>query len=220
MSSNKKLVADLLFGVQIVGAFALAGSQFFRLLRTVQGQSLSMFLLIEAYLLLHVLLSYSAHRARASRVTGQTLFIYVLWIALIAANIGAVLWNGRYRWGVNDTVTVVLALGGTITVFGVSRFRGLPFSDPVPKGLLAMVFKGLPQWMLAIKVADEGGAGLPGLAVLAGNATILTRLWQIALTIREAGWDRNRVWLFASEAINELSWATVSVVWMLWRFSH
>ena len=37
MSSKKKLIADLLFGVQIIGAFVLCGSQFFRLLETAQG---------------------------------------------------------------------------------------------------------------------------------------------------------------------------------------
>lgn len=38
MSLKKKLIADLLFGIQIIGAFVLGGSQFFRFLKTTQGQ--------------------------------------------------------------------------------------------------------------------------------------------------------------------------------------
>lgn len=219
MSAKKRLIADLLFGVQIIGALVLCGSQFFRLLQTTQGQSFSMWLLMELYLALHLWLALGAHRAQPSRVTKQTVFTYCLWLALIVSNLGAVIWNGGYRWSVNDTSTVTLALVGTAIVLAIGKSRGIGFKDPVSKSFLAMLFKALPQFLMAIKVAQEGGAGVPMVAVIAGNATIIIRIVQVWFAIREAGWERNRTWLFVSEVVNELSWATVSVVWFCWYLS-
>ena len=213
MSSKKKLIADLLFGVQIVGAFILCGSQFFRLLETTKGQLLSMFLVMEAFLCLHLMLAAGAHRAQPSRITRQTLWTYAMWLALIASNIVAIFLNGSYRWGQNDTRTASLALLGTVLVFAVIKFRGIRLQDPMLKSFLAMLFKAMPQFIMAFEVAQKGGAGVPAAAVIAGNITILIRIGQIWFAIHEAGWDRNRVWLCASETMNEVSWATVSVIW-------
>lgn len=213
MSSKKKLIADLLFGVQIIGAFVLCGSQFFRLLETTKGQLLSMFLVMEAYLCLHLMLAAGAHRAQPSRVTRQTLWTYVMWLALIGTNIVAIFLNGSYQWSQNDTRTATLALLGTVLVFAVMKLRGIRLQDPMLKSFLAMLFKALPQFIMAFEVAQKGGAGVPAAAVIAGNITILIRIGQIWFSIREAGWDRNRVWLCVSETVNEVSWATVSVIW-------
>ncbi len=213
MSSKKKLIADLLFGVQIIGAFVLCGSQFFRLLETTQGQLLSMFLVMEAYLCLHLMLAVGAHRAQPSRVTRQTLWTYVMWLAFIGSNIVAIFLNGSYEWSQNDTRTAALALLGTVLVFAVMKLRHIRLQDPMLKSFLAMLFKAVPQFIMAFEVALRGGAGVPAAAVIAGNITILVRIGQIWFAIREAGWDRNRVWLCISETMNEVSWATVSVVW-------
>ena len=94
MSRKKKLTADFLFAVQIVGAFVFAGSQFFRLLETTKGQLLSMFLVMEAFLVLHIMLVVAAHHAEPSRITRQTLWVYVMWVALLGSNIIAVFING------------------------------------------------------------------------------------------------------------------------------
>ena len=205
MSAKKKMIADLLFGVQIAGAFVLCGSQFFRMLRTVEGVSLSMFFIIEAYLCLQLLLGIAAHRAQPSRVTAQTLAGYFTWIVLLLTNVFAVFWNGSYRWSANDTWTTALTAGGSALVLGYSRLNGLALQDPAIKGLLSSACRVLPQLFLAAKVAQEGGAGLPGLAVVVGNLTILVRIAQVSLAIREAGWERNRRWLLISESANEAS---------------
>ena len=90
MFLKKKLIADLLFWIQIVCAFILCGSQFFRFLETTKGQLLSMFLIMEAYLYLHLMLAVGAHRAQPSRVTRQTLWTYAMWLVLILSNIVAI----------------------------------------------------------------------------------------------------------------------------------
>lgn len=213
MSSKKKLIADLLFGVQIISGFVLCGIQFFRLLETTKGQLLSMFLVMEAYLCLHLMLAVGAHHAQPSRVTRQTLWTYVMWLALIDFNIVAIFLNGSYEWSQNDTRTVTLALLGTVLVFAAMKLRGVGLQDPMLKSCLAMLFKALPQFIMAFEVAQKGGAGVPAAVVIAGNITILIRIGQIWFSIREAGWDRNRVWLCVSETVNEVSWATVSIIW-------
>ena len=215
MFLKKKLIADLLFWIQIVCAFILCGSQFFRFLETTRGQLLSMFLLMEAYLYLHLMLAVGAHHAQPSRVTRQTLWTYAMWLVLILSNIVAIFFNGSYRWSQNDTRTVTLALLGTALVFIVMKLRRIRLQDPMLKSFLAMLFKALPQFIMALEVAQKGGAGLPPAAVITGNITILIRIGQVWFAICEAGWDRNRVWLCVSETVNEISWATVSVVWLL-----
>ena len=214
MPSKKKLVADLLFGVQIIGAFVLCVSQFFRLLETTKGQLLSMFLVMEAYLCLHLMLAVGAHRAQPSRVTRQTLWTYMMWLVLIGSNIAAIFLNGSYQWSQNDTRTTTLALLGTVLLLVVMKFRGIKLQNPMLKSFLAMLFKAVPQFIMAFEVAQKGGAGVPVAAVIAGNITILVRIGQIWFAICEAGWDRNRIWLCVSETMNEVSWATVSVVWL------
>ena len=109
-----------------------------------------------------------------------------------------------------------MALVGIAIVCSVMKFLGIGLQDPMTKSLLAMLLKAMPQFIMAFEVTQKGGAGVPAVAVIAGNITILIRLGQIWFAIREAGWDRNRIWLFISETVNEISWATVSLVWLIW----
>lgn len=217
---SKKHVADLLFAMQMIGAFVLCGTQFFRLLQTTQGQSLSMMVVMELYLIIHLMLAAAAHRAQPSRATRQTMWTFVMWSVLIATNIAAFAINGEYQWDANDTKTAFLAIGGTGVVWLVAAITRTPMSDPTVKSFLAMLFKSVPQLLMALKISQQGGAGLPVAALIAGHVTILIRIVQIAMTIREAGWDRNRVWLCTSEVANELSWVTVSAAWLTWHFAQ
>lgn len=211
-------IPDILFGIQLLGAFLMCGSQYVRLLETTDGQLLSMLIILEVNLLLQLALALGAHRAQPSRVTRQTITIYLTWLVLICSNFVAFYQNGTYKWSENDGRVFTYAFVGVCLV-GVSMpALGLPYGDPIGKSVLAMLFKSMPQFVMVFEVASKGGAGIPGIAVVVGNMTILLRLAQLTYAIREAGWDRNRVWLFASEAMNELSWACVSIMWLIqWR---
>ncbi len=68
---------------------------------------------------------------------------------------------------------------------------------------------------MALEISLKGGTGLPLTALVAGHITILIRIAHNSLTIREDGWDRNRIWLLLSESMNEFSWVTVTGVWMV-----
>jgi hypothetical protein len=82
------------------------------------------------------------------------------------------------------------------------------------RGWLAVSFKAVPQIVLAWSISIHGGAGLALGAVVSGHITILSRLAQLSMAIREAGWDQNRVGSFISEVPNELSWIAVTLAWV------
>lgn len=213
-TARKYAVADALFIIQIVGALLLGGSQFVRFLETTQGQLLSMFLLMQIYLGLHLVLALRAHQAQASRITAQAVAIYATWSVLLATNIAAFITHG-FVWKENDTrLVIIIATGAAFLVLGAHITR-VAWGDPMLKSLFAMLCKAVPQFVMAFEIARVGGAGLPGLAMVVGNITIILRIVQVALSVREAGWERNRAWLLASEVVNEASWAVVSIVWLM-----
>ncbi len=219
MSSVRKTVADILFAIQILGALAVTGSQFFRMLVTIEGVNLAMFLVMELFLGMNLFLAIKANAVQASRVTRQTVATYALWFVLIASNIAAIWWHGGYRWSNNDFVTIALTILGVLCVLAIAaRFRKT-YSDPIVKGWLAVFFKGVPQLLLAYKMFLEGNAGTPGLSIIAGHITINVRLGQLLFSIREARWDRNRIGSAISEFFNELSWIAVTVVWLIKELS-
>lgn len=125
--------------------------------------------------------------------------------------------NPAYRWNEKDTTTLVTALVLTVIVLVVSYVRHLTISDPMVKAFFAIAYKSVPQVLLAWKFLAEGASGTPGLSIIVGHATILVRLGQIYFMVREAGLDRNRVWLAVSETANELSWVIATIAWLIVR---
>lgn len=213
MSSKKRTIADLLFGVQIVGALVFCGAYFMRSLHDVTGSSIVQFSLVATYLLFHLALGIGAHRAAPSRVTRQAIFTYAFWFVLIVAIIGAAGTNPAYRWNEKETTQLLTAAVLTIAVLIVSAIQDRKMSDPMVKALFAIAYKSVPQVLLAWKFLAEGASGTPGLSVVVGHLTILIRLGQIYFMVKEAGWDRNRIWLAVSETLNEASWIIASAVW-------
>lgn len=215
MSLKKKIIADLLFGVQIVGAFMFCGAYVHRSLTDVTGSSVAQFVLFALYLMFHLGLGIGAHRASPSRLTRQVIVTYVVWLALILVVIGTVWTNQTYHWNEKDTATAVTALVLTVLVLLVTVLCRLQYKDPMVKAFFAIAFKSVPQVLLAWKFLAEGASGTPGLSIVVGHITILVRLGQIYFMVKEAGWDRNRVWLAVSESANELSWLVATIAWII-----
>ncbi|MBM4273742.1 MAG: hypothetical protein FJ134_04655 [Deltaproteobacteria bacterium] len=214
MSSAKKLTADAFFILQIVLSIISGGSQFRRLLTTSQGVNLSWLVSWLTYLVINLSLTIRAHRSQPSRVTLQTVLTYVSWTVAIASCLMVMLWMGRELWDIKDTVTAVLVGLAVIFTWLQARRRGLPITDPLVSGFLAVWFVGLPQITLAYKIFTVGGEGLAGWTLLAGHVGIVTRLGQLWFAIREAGWDRNRQGAALSEIANEATWLLVTLAWL------
>lgn len=216
MSIKQKRIADFLFGVQMICAVVLCGSFFFRALQTVQGVSLSMFVGVEAFFALNLLLALRAHATRPSRVTAQAVVAYAAWVVLAGSDVAAIFLNGGYRWSRNDTLTSLIVAAGSAVVISYASVRRLPLSNPGIRGGLSVVAKALSQFFLAAKVVGEGGAGIPAASIIAGHITGLIRLGQMLFALRESSADRNRFWLVVTEIANEASWVAVTVAWLLW----
>jgi hypothetical protein len=210
-----RLVADSLFAVQAVCALVFGGSQALHMLHTTAGVSVSWFAFWAAFLVINFRLARRAHRAWPSRVTLQTVIVYAMWASIIALDLGVMLVRGQGRWTEIDTLTTLIAGAGVAVTLVLARARRTTIADPIVRGWLAVFFKAVPQLTLAWNIYRVGGAGLSPLSVIAGHVTICTRLGQLALAIREAGFDRNRLGSALSEVANEASWIVATVVWLL-----
>ena len=215
MSLKKKMTADFLLTVQIICTFVFGGSQFLRMLTTSQGVSISWFATWEVFLVLNLVLAIRAHSIQPSRVTFQTILSYVTWATMVTLDLGVMFWKKTGVWNGRDTATVLCAIIGVVTILAVARRKQLAITDPMVKGYLAIFFKAVPQLILAYNMFIVGGGnGLAGMAIVTGHITIISRLGQLCFSIREAGWDRNRVGSAISEIANELSWVVVTIIWL------
>ena len=215
MSSRKKIVADLLFGVQIVCTLIFGGLQFLRMLTTSQGVSITWFGFWEAFLLLNLLLAHRAHRVKPERVTLQVFLSYSLWTIMVTLDLSVMIVKGNWTWNGRDTATVALAALGIAVTLLIAFLNNLGIADPIVKGYLAVCFKAIPQLIMAHNIFVVGGAGLAATTVVTGHITVLTRLGQLVFTIKAAGWDRNRTGSAISEIANEVTWAIVTIAWLL-----
>ena len=213
--SKHRLLGDVLYYLQIFFALSMGISQAWKMLKSTEGIILTWFVFWGLFLLINLSLSYKAHLVQPSRITKQTVTVYAVWTVLMTTNIGVFLWQDNVGWKPVDTLTSVLAGLGIALTLGIGKLRNLPLLDPIIRGWIAVMFKALPQLTLAYSIWLEGGDGLAAIAVVVGHITICTRLGQIFLSLREAGWDRNRVGSAISEAANELSMIILTVVWLI-----
>lgn len=216
--ATSRRVADLLFAVQCVAALTMGVSQFLRMRDSVAGVSIAWFLFWVAFLLVNLGLAIRAHRVVATRISRQTITVYLLWTAVCGANLVFLLLAPGARWNLVDTVTASLTLSGVLGAIAFARLRGLPLTDPLVHASFAVFSKAVPQLTLAWNILREGGEGISLVAFTAGHVTICMRLWQIVLSIREAGWDRNRLGMAIGEAANEASWVVATLAWAWMKF--
>ncbi len=215
MPSTKQLTGDFFFALQLVLALVSGGSEFIRLLTTSQGVNLSWLASWLAFLLINLALTIRAHLNLPSRVTLQTVLAYAAWTTVIAACLGAMLWQGMEIWDAKDNFTAILVGSGlALTCLWAYRL-GLGLLDPMVHAGFAICFIGLPQLTLAYKIFTVGGAGMAGLMLLAGHIGILTRLGQLWFAIREAGWERDRKGAALGELANEATWLLVTAAWLV-----
>jgi len=215
MPITKKTTADAFFALQLVLALISGGSEFRRLLTTAQGVNISWLVSWLAFLVINLALTIRAHRLLPSRITLQAVLTYVAWTTMIAACLGAMLWQGMEIWDLEDNLTALAVALGLIFTILVAYRLGLTLADPLVHAGMAACFIGLPQLTLTYKIFTEGGAGMAGLMLLAGHIGICTRLGQLWFAIREAGWDRNRQGAALSELANEATWLLVTLAWLL-----
>ncbi|MDP3985544.1 MAG: hypothetical protein Q8P82_02155 [bacterium] len=216
----QKIKTYLPLAIQIVGGLILGISQYFKMLETLQGVSLVMFLSFEVYLVINLLLAMRAHQELRNSETRQLIGIYLFWIAMITLDLSAIWRHGGYRWDLNDSITLIIAALGVVGTLVGARIYNLPLGDPIVKGIVSWFFKAIPQVALGIKIYAEGGNGTPLPAIIAGHATIITRLVLMYRSKRKLGWNRAVRGMALSEIANEASWVIVTIMWIIRQFSH
>lgn len=208
--------ADLLFAIQMLGMAAFIGGQTFRMMETIQGISPVWLGCAEVFCVINVGLAYRGWRQSPMRSTFQLFVTHGSWTVGVAVLLALLALKApEIVWGWYDTATLVAVTVTTVGVFLVGHPRGLGITDPIVRGLLAGIYRGIPHIALAYKIALLGGGGLAAIAVWAAHTTSSVRIGQLALAVKDAGWDRSRRGLAIAEASSELTWILVTLVWLL-----
>ena len=138
-----------------------------------------------------------------------------MYTVLILVLIVCTLANPNFLWKENDTTTIMVAFAGGLTtgLGGWFLFRA-PLTDPIVKGVFCIFLKAIPHFMWGLRIADEGSAGVPLVTVVVGHFTILMRLIQILMAVRQEGWSKNRVGQLIGEGSAELTWIVATWIWV------
>lgn len=166
------------------------------------------------FLVCQLMLAHADHPSHRSTAESRVIQVYWAWLAGVMLMFAAVAHNPTYTWSGFDTAIVVTICAGSVLVLALGTTLDFGVRDPQAQAGFGIVFKSLPQLVLALKIAHEGGAGFTRMGVVVGHVIILSRIYQIALIAREQGWVRNRRLLFASELANETTWLAATVVWI------
>lgn len=217
MSNSKKMTEDLIFWFLVICAITFGVSQFAQMLSSTQGVSTSAYLFAWVAVSLNFYLAYKAHKANPSRLTIQATVVQFIGVIIYTSFISLVIYKGNNVWDMKDSITSVLVAFGIFATLSVSTKQNLPWADPVVKGYLSLFFRAVPLFIMAYKVFTVGGAGLSVIMIVTFHILAIVRITQIAMSITEAGWDRNRRGLIISEIGNEMSWVCVTVSWLITR---
>lgn len=213
--NRDRRVADGLFLIQIIAAVGFTGTQVILMLTNTEGISLTWLAFWWVFLLINLSLSLRAHKLQPSRVTIQTVITYGTWTLILALCVAIYIWRESTIWTGVDTWTTGLSLSGILITLLVGYSNKLPISDPIVRGYLAVFFKAVPQLALSYHILMVGGAGMSTFAIVSGHITISSRLGQVLMSLREAGWDRNRRGSAISEFANEGTWIIVTIAWLI-----
>lgn len=212
-----RLIGDVFFYVQIFSALGFGVTQGILMMTTTEGVSVTWLLFWGVFLLINLSLSIRAHQVQPSRITRQTVVTYAIWTIMILLDTAIYAAQDSVIWSAVDTWTAAIALTGIGVTVVIGSRRKLAVTDPLVRGYLAVFFKGVPQLTLAYNIVVVGGSGVSVFGILTGHITICSRLGQILMSLREAGWDRNRRGSAISEIANEGSWIVVTIAWFVVR---
>ncbi len=216
MSRTQHMKTDVMFVVGLSMAFLWCGAQAIRAFTTMQGVSLAQYIAFTAGFTIQLILALEARRKTKGRIISQQIYQFAAWSICSFLLIGAVLIQRSYVWSRVDTITTEIALAGIVMTIIWAMFTRKPFSDAAVRAWINISLKSLPQFLLMAKMWMEGSAGITATAIILGNVSILMRLIPLAISMKTEGMNRDKTWLFVSDAVNLASWSTVTIVWF-WK---
>lgn len=216
MKSEKSLFIDFFFFFQIGLAIIFGTSQFTHMLNTsTTGLSTSTFLCTAIFIGINLHLSIASHYVKPSKITRQTVIIYVVGVLIYGSLTSLMIIKSNDMWDTGDNITSVIAFTCIVISIIYTKIKDIKLFDPVMKGVYGLILRVIPQIALAIKIFQNGGDGLGVTMVIIFHILTLSRIFQISMSIKEVGWDKNRTGLIIAEIGNELSWTLVTIVWLI-----
>lgn len=214
---KQNFVANLLLGVQIVCAAIHAVSQWPRLILTTQGIAPSWFVCWELFLVLNIILTIRAYQKKPSLVILNVFLIYAAWLIALTGDIILVMINNA-SWGKSDSLVIIAAIIPLAVIVAKQKKKTNIFNEPIIIGSASSLLRVIPQLSLSISMFFTGSAGIAGGTLLAGQVAIAGRLGSIYLAKHGATKESNRKWLFIAELFNYITWAIISVIWLIQNF--
>lgn len=198
---------------QLILAIVYGISQAFKMFETTEGLSTSMFFFSAVYLIINYFLLKNAYKIKKTEELWYLLRLHEFGIAIYLILTLLMLMDSD-TWDLNDWYTVF--------VIGISFLSVLPLvikaygkKHPYVKGTISALFKGIPLLFLAYKISQNGGGGLPWLALLVAHVMTLMRIIHTLLALKKDKESyRIRATLY-SEYFNEFSWLVVTIVWYI-----
>jgi hypothetical protein len=160
-------------------------------------------------------LAITARRKSPGRVITQMLWLFGTWSVCSFALVATVAFGTNYIWSPVDTTIAFLSAIGLTSIVGWAVFTKTPLSDASVKAWTNIVLKSIPQFILVGKVLAEGPAGITTVAIVTGSVSILTRLVPMSDLLLKGEANREEKWLWLTDAVNLVSWLSVTVVWLL-----
>lgn len=208
--------ADVLFALQTVLMIFFVTGQAQRMTQSVEGISPTWLIFGELFCVINATLALLGWRSTPSRATLQLLITHTGWtlgigllIALLAVRFDEV------GWGWYDSLASICVAIGAAIILAIATRRKLSLTDPMIRGWLAAIFRGIPHAAMAYKIFLVSGGGIAPLTIWIAHMTTLIRIGQLGFAVREAGWDRARRGMAIAEGGNELTWMLVTIIWLV-----
>ncbi len=185
-----------------------------------KGVSIALFASVIIFLMANMLMTYTSYKTNHSIRMLRALWVYAMWLLVHILIIIGLIWIRiathlplTYPADLRTIFLVLIGYGSIALVLWIKSFSStISYTDPMIKGLVGIVAKSLPQFTMAINIFSVGGSGHAAFAIVAANVTPLARILQLYFNPIH---DGNRKWLLISEVSNELTWAFVSLAWLL-----
>ena len=216
-TENKNVAGDLLFGFQLLMAWAFTVPQVIRSFYSTAGMTITWTMFCLAFVIINLFLAYGAYEQSRSRKAIQIVVVYANWFVLWFILFSIICVKGT--WVMKDTVLTWLIIFSLVVLLVVRRRESLvaTFSEPITRGIIGLILKGVPQLFIGYCIINAGrNDGLSGFTLAIGHVVVSARLFEICLAARQDGWHRKNIGMLISELGNEISWLVTTAIWFMY----
>jgi hypothetical protein len=209
------LKALILFWLQVILAVIFTVSQLVHMFDSTEGLSIMFFFCQVSFASINLGLSIGALKSPLGdlKVKKQAVLIYGMWTVFSLSHfITSILL--RAKWNTEDTRLTLIILISSALILLFAKLRNIEIINPWIRCALAMCFKTVPQFAVAIIIFRHGAEGWSPIFVAIGHLTICIRITQLALVLRK-GINEHTLASLVTEIGSEISWITATVVYMI-----